>query len=501
MGAVFIPRRVSQQQDVSFGTVANDDFLQRKSGSWTNRTVAQVKTDLGISGTVGTVTSVGASFTGGIVSVSGSPVTTSGTLALTVAGTSGGVPYFSSASTWASSAALASGGVVLGGGAGTAPSTVSGLTASLSTGALTQSQTTDATTAVYSLTAATSSSAALNTQKWSPFIQQSAKGWGTTAGTSQDVSFDFGVKPTQGTVPTGTWALRANIAGGGWNDVITFSSTGSIVSSVGGSQRWVISSGASTGLTILGNSGGSIVSIANWGSSVLAMRFGNTNLLQWDASASSSNNTPDLTLGRQAAANLRQGAADAAAPVAQTSSVQSVVAGTSNTAGVDRTMTCSQGTGTGRGGAWIVQTAPPTASGTSQNALANRQYVYGGETTLTSATDTTVVTVALASSKYVGGYIMATIHADDGTDFQSITHHIPFSAVNKAGTVTAAIASPASSGTAASTGTLTVSWTAVASGANVLLKCNADSSLTETTLKVSWQLFLNGDGTAGITAA
>jgi hypothetical protein len=30
---------------------ANDDFLQRKAGAWTNRTVAQVKTDLGLTGT------------------------------------------------------------------------------------------------------------------------------------------------------------------------------------------------------------------------------------------------------------------------------------------------------------------------------------------------------------------------------------------------------------------------------------------------------------------
>jgi len=72
-------------------------------------------------GTGGTVTSVGQSFTGGLISVSGSPVTTSGTLALTVAGTSGGVPYFSTASTWASSAALTQYGVVYGGGAGAAP--------------------------------------------------------------------------------------------------------------------------------------------------------------------------------------------------------------------------------------------------------------------------------------------------------------------------------------------------------------------------------------------
>lgn len=49
-------------------------------------------------------------------------MTTSGTLALTVAGTSGGIPYFSGASTWASSSALTANLPVIGGGAGTAPS-------------------------------------------------------------------------------------------------------------------------------------------------------------------------------------------------------------------------------------------------------------------------------------------------------------------------------------------------------------------------------------------
>ena len=69
----------------------------------------------------GSVTSVAQSFTGGLISVGGSPITTSGTLALTVAGTSGGIPYFSSASTWATSAALTQYGVVYGGGAGATP--------------------------------------------------------------------------------------------------------------------------------------------------------------------------------------------------------------------------------------------------------------------------------------------------------------------------------------------------------------------------------------------
>jgi len=72
----------------------------------------------------GTVTSVAQSFTGGLISVAGSPITASGTLALTVAGTSGGIPYFSSGTTWATSAARAASALVVGGGAGAAPASV-----------------------------------------------------------------------------------------------------------------------------------------------------------------------------------------------------------------------------------------------------------------------------------------------------------------------------------------------------------------------------------------
>ena len=72
----------------------------------------------------GTVTSVGMTITGGILTVGGSPITTSGTLAVIVAGTSGGIPYFNSASTWATSSVLSANSIMIGGGAGIAPSTV-----------------------------------------------------------------------------------------------------------------------------------------------------------------------------------------------------------------------------------------------------------------------------------------------------------------------------------------------------------------------------------------
>jgi len=77
----------------------------------------------------------------------------------------------------------------------------------------------------------------------------------------------------------------------------------------------------------------------------------------------------DVTISRRAAANLRLGAADAAAPVAQTLSVQSVVAGTTNTPGQEFRIDASQGTGSAAGGSIVLRVAPAGGDGTAQNAL------------------------------------------------------------------------------------------------------------------------------------
>lgn len=79
----------------------------------------------------------------------------------------------------------------------------------------------------------------------------------------------------------------------------------------------------------------------------------------------------DAIFGRKAAANWQLGGSDAAAPVAQTLSVQSVVAGTSNTAGVDWIQKASAGTGTGVGGSWKVQVAAAGTTGTAQNSYSD----------------------------------------------------------------------------------------------------------------------------------
>lgn len=90
---------------------------------------------------------------------------------------------------------------------------------------------------------------------------------------------------------------------------------------------------------------------------------------QFGWSSGSVTQARDVILRRSAAANLAFGAANAAAPVAQTISVQNVVAGTSNTAGANWTRDASRGTGTGAGGRHVWRTAPAGSTGTSQNAL------------------------------------------------------------------------------------------------------------------------------------
>jgi hypothetical protein len=105
----------------------------------------------------------------------------------------------------------------------------------------------------------------------------------------------------------------------------------------------------------------------------------------------------DLFLTRSAAATLRHGAADAAAPVAQTVVVQSVVAGTADTAGTNWTMAGSKSTGTGVPGDIIFQTAGKGAASTTQNTLITALTIKGGTTNNTNVGYPSVVVGAGAA--------------------------------------------------------------------------------------------------------
>jgi len=133
------------------------------------------------------------------------------------------------------------------------------------------------------------------------------------------------------------------------------------------------------------------------GSLVLALQ--NTASLAW-ASGTLPSSGQDTFLTRSTkntGANIQLGEADAAAPVAQKLSVQSVVAGTSNTAGQNFTITGSQGTGTGAGGSLIFQVATAGSSGTAQNALANAM-VIDSVKTVRLGTGYTVATLPAAGT-------------------------------------------------------------------------------------------------------
>jgi hypothetical protein len=144
--------------------------------------------------------------------------------------------------------------------------------------------------------------------------------------------------------------------------------------------------------------------------------------------------TPDLHLTFRGAANLRFGMPDAAAPVAQTLSVQSVVAGTSNIAGANLTITGSQGTGTGAGGSIIFQVAPAGSSGTAQNALSTALTINAD---LTSTFGNTIVAVANKTNTTSAGSLAF------GTSGASIGHTLGNGAIILAttGSLSAAVIS------------------------------------------------------------
>lgn len=79
-----------------------------------------------------------------------------------------------------------------------------------------------------------------------------------------------------------------------------------------------------------------------------------------------------------AAANWQLGATDAAAPVAQTLSVQNVVAGTSNTSGANWTHIASLSTGSGTNGDFIFQTGGTGAGAAVQNTATTALTIKGG---------------------------------------------------------------------------------------------------------------------------
>lgn len=128
----------------------------------------------------------------------------------------------------------------------------------------------------------------------------------------------------------------------------------------------------------------------------------------------------------------------------------------------------------------------------------DRYLIEGTYKTLTESSATPFVRVNLTSGSATGGEIIITVEANDGTNYQSRTLRFIWSAVNKAGTITATVQTPEEAA-AVSSGTLTVTIdTNDAGSGNLDFRANAVSSLSQTTLRCSYQVKKN-IGTGAIT--
>ena len=180
----------------------------------------------------GSVTSVGQTFTGGLISVTGSPITSAGTLALTVAGTSGGIPYFSSASTWATSALLAQYGIVYGGGAGAAPvATAAGTTGQVLTATTGGAPTWAAPAAQGTVTSVTGTAPVVSSGGNTPAISMAAatasvNGYMTSTYASKLDGIATGATANTGTV-TGVTGTAPVVSSGGTAPAISMAAASS----------------------------------------------------------------------------------------------------------------------------------------------------------------------------------------------------------------------------------------------------------------------------------
>lgn len=115
------------------------------------------------------------------------------------------------------------------------------------TGVLTLNQAVDA-TSTDGLVLATTASATVGAQKWSPRIRWTGSGWKTNAtAAAQDVSWVAEVQPVQGTAnPTSNFVLSSNVNGGAYTSrfaVVGGTGSGSFTVTLGGNATGGITTG------------------------------------------------------------------------------------------------------------------------------------------------------------------------------------------------------------------------------------------------------------------
>lgn len=463
---------------------ANDDIIQRKAGAWTNRTIAQLKTDLNyaaiamsgsaddlsagtvplarLSGITNTEISNSAAIAYSKLNLTGAILNAdlAGSIALSklsITGTPDGTKFLRDDGSWQT----VSGGGSPGGSdtqlqrnnagafGGISGATSDGTNVTLGSGNLratlprVTTGISDANGNESILLAATAS--AVN--EWTA-TNAATGGTVTLTATGDDANIPISV------LAKGTSAAA----------IATFGTTG-----------WQLKLSNSIGFQVTENANIYLSQTAGH----LRVTSGST--IGWSSSASSASSGPDAAFMRAAAAHIRQGAAAAAAsPIAQTLSVQNVVGGTSNTAGATWTLRGSLGTSQGAPGRIHLQGgAMIAASGTTQQTAVDR-IISGATKVLTNNSAITIVNVTTAAGAAAGGVLDYVVEVFDGTDIQFEVGSVSYGINNKAGVFSGNTPTKFGNSQDMTSGTLSVTF--ALSGANpALLSVNANSSLTPST--------------------
>lgn len=214
----------------------------------------------------------------------------------------------------------------------------------------------------------------------------------------------------------GTDGSTLNVGAGGTLGTAAFKNTGTSGATIpllntnvtfsAGTNAVTINNGGTTGLLVTGGTNGAGINLDYSSSGVIQVRA--TFTISNAATTAGGFFEADVSKiyvgaagfgtvsswGVPASGTWRSGDVDAAAPVAQSLIVQSVVAGTSNTAGALWKFVDSAGTGTGASGGFEWDTHPLGGSGTAQNAAVSKMTlssagtlnVSGGITSSSSVT-------------------------------------------------------------------------------------------------------------------
>ena len=287
----------------------------------------------------------------------------------------GDLLYADSTTSFARRAAVATGSVLASAGTGTAP--------------------------VWSSTLSLSGNGALS----APAIT----GYGTwiTGGTATTT------KPYALIEPTGATSTGWSTSGTGLGVNAASGFTGNLLDlQLNGAARLKVAlDGSLTSMGSLSIAGGSFIAFGGAGTYLDTPSNGNLRVNNNSGANSFTVSAPVAS----ASATFQHGALDAAAPVAQTIKFQDVVAGTSNTAGVNATIRAPAGTGTGNGGSLIFQVAPAGSSGTAKNAWATALTIDSTKkVTLTG--DLQLSNAYVATPQVPTGYI--TIYDSTGTAYK-----------------------------------------------------------------------------------